>query len=324
MNTRRDDKASWPEIALPFAVLIAIAFSTVTRAQQPADVESVISRTVRIVEDNKKELERISTEMAPEFARLDEALRAVDAAHAATDVSERERLERAAKAKDAVIAAIDAILAREPETRHLFKGQIDAMRSARSRASASGATPSNDAVSKENREQRKEVAAMVALDPDTPPEWRELFQMAFDLLVLDEDGSDELSKQGQAVLAETIAALDRMRVEFYGAYAEQARAFNSLRSLRRSETLQKDILLSAKDLEALREVSRSARDSVKRLVAGGPTGASSSIGAIREILDRLAKERGKSALPSRSPEQQKRTLQDYANRAKQRIAKAED
>lgn len=324
MNTRRDDRAAWPEIALPFAVLFAIAFSTFTRAQQPADAESVISRTVRIVEDNAKKLEVISNEMAPEFQRLDEALRAVDAAHAATELTERERLERAAKGKDAVIAAIDSILARESETKQLFKGQIDAMRAARSRAAASGTTPSNDAAAKDNREQRKEVAAMVALDPDTPPEWRDLFQMAFDLLVVDEQGSDELSMQGQAVLQETIAALDRMRIEFYGAYAEQARAFNSLRGLRRSESLQKDILLSAKDLEALREVSRSARDSVKRLVQSGPNGASGSIGAIRGILDRLAKERGKSALPARSPEQQKRTLQDYANRFRTRVAKAED
>lgn len=325
MKRSRTEAVSAPEIALPIVIFAMLCVQGLLGAQQPApagDGESVVSRTLRIVEQHQKELERIGEAMSPEYQKLDDALRAVDSAYADTAIPERERLARAAQAKDAVLASLDAILDREAETKRLFGAQIDALRGAWARAAGDGALRAEAGTTDVHREQRKEVAAAIALDPATPPEWRELFQMAFELLELDEAGMDELSAQEQAMMQETLAALDAMRKEFYLSYAEQARAFHALRSLRRSEALQKDLLISAKDLEALREVGLAAREGAKRLLKRDAGGSTATTKVIRELLDRLQKGRGKPMGEPRSKEQQKRSMQEYAARLRDRVAKA--
>ncbi|MFO1053713.1 MAG: hypothetical protein U1F36_15975 [Planctomycetota bacterium] len=305
------------ELLLLVACGLGTLASSVHAQQRP---EPVLGRTVRLIQENKQKLEAILAGMSPESAKLDDALRAVDAALARTDLPESERLANAAKAKDEVLSALDAILAHEDETKALFGAQIDALKSAWLEASRSGAGSAVDPIAKENREKRKDLVAHLILADDTPPEWRELFQMAFEMLEIDESGNDELGEQEKAMMQETVAALAQMRREFYASYAEQARAFNSLRALRRSESLQKNLLLSSRDLQSLVEVASAARESTK-VITSRSTGSKGTLEEIRKTIERIGRERGKSAAPARTPEQLRRSVEEHAAKYRDRLAK---
>ncbi|MGE0144502.1 MAG: hypothetical protein AB7I19_13920 [Planctomycetota bacterium] len=283
--------------------------------------DSVLSRTVQIVAENAEAIRKVTSELAPEFARLDAALDEVATAHADTSVPEAERLGRAADAKAKVITAIEAIEARAPELRAKFRAQIDALRAARGAVGAGSGTARDTEEQKANRERKKEIAAYFASLEDLPPEWRELFAMAFDMLVEDGEGTEELGAQAAAAVEEAVAALEQMRKEFYLAYAENAKVWNSLRKLRTSEALQQKLLLSAKDLNGLLEASGATRELVKRLSASGPSSASGSMQVLRGVLDRIKQQRGQASQKPKDPQQQRRDMDEYRRRHAERIAK---
>lgn len=292
-------------------VLAVVVLSSLSPAQDP---DSVISRTMTLVEKHKVEIDQIRAEAQPQAERLDRAWAEVERILADTDLPESERLARAAKAKDEVIEAIDEILAGESAVKRSFIEQLDALRSAWNESRTHSPGGGADEASRQALEHRKEYAAWLAQAGETPPDWRELFAKAFEILSLEEAGTEELTAEQRRIWAETVKALTQLRREFYLAYAEDARGYASLRMLRSSTLLQKRMLLSSKDLLDLRAASASALGITKGILERQQNGAG-AIEAVRKVLQKL---RGHSSPPAPDAAETRRSMAEYARRFAER------
>ena len=287
-------------------------------AQQPGggapaggDQASSIARVVRFLEQTNEAKKEMVTRTSGKVDALQRALGEVDAALGADAMTERDKMEHAARSMDGVLASIDALLEHETETRRMFGEQARKLTAEWRRVSAEGAVAgTEDAAGREARATRARTAAHYALDPDTPPEWRGLFELAFDLLDAGANTSAELSEQQQQIWVETVNLLDELRKEVYAAYATDLNSYHGLRAMRTSKQLQKELLVSGRDLESLREVSRGLRQASQVLVRPDDRGAAVT-DKIRDLLGRARQaDPANPGARTRTAQERRRAMED--------------
>lgn len=287
-------------------------------AQQPGggppsggDQASSIARVVRFMEQTNEAKKELVTRTSAKVDALQRALGEVDATLGAEAMSERDKMEHAARSMEGVLASIDALLEHETETRRMFSEQARKLTAEWRRVSAEGAVAgTEDATGREARAARAKAAARFALDENTPPEWRGLFELAFDLLDAGANTSAELSEQQKQIWTETVNLLDELRKEVYAAYATDLNSYHGLRAMRTSKQLQKELLVSGRDLESLREVSRGLRQASQVLVRPDDRGAAVT-DKIRDLLGRARQaDPANPGARTRTADERRRAMED--------------
>ncbi|MBK8975153.1 MAG: hypothetical protein IPM29_04460 [Planctomycetes bacterium] len=295
--------------AIAAAVLMAAALPAQAGSRPPQGEQTTsLAHVVRILEEDQSAREELVSRMSPLVEALQRALGEVDAALAAEGMSDRERMDNAARSTDGVLTAIDAVLAHEADVRKLFTEQSRKLTEEWRRASVvGGATGAAGEAQREARFARSRVAAQLALAPDTPEEWRSLFELAFDLLEASADGDSELAQQQREIWAETVSLLAQLRQDVYANFANDISSFEGLRTMRASKLLQKELLVSGRDLEGLREVSRSLHAVADMIVRPDENG-NAVTSQLRELMDRGRDALGSSPARTRSPEERRRAM----------------
>ncbi len=304
------------------ALAILMTLSTAS-AQEAKDRTQAITDVITIIEENRNELDKLRGFMMPESEALDSALERVDAALLESGITDAERLDNAAVAMDDVLVAIDDLTKREAEFKRLFKVQIRAI--AQAWRFAGEPAGGRDAAKKERQQNvlmHGGLAATLALDEETPEEWRHLFQMAHELAAATADVESSTDEQSAKIWKETTNLLQELRDEVYKRYGEDVRSFQQLRGLRRSKALQQVMYKSSGDLERLREAGKGLRQASKVLVQSGQSN-SSATDVIRRVLENSRSDKaGKPTKRRASPADQRRRLRESAKRYRKAVADA--